>query len=89
MTQKIATPIIEAVGRNDKKRVISVRIRTPQQMRKTEDCHRSGFLAQKREPPFVGVIPLKSLILLDFLLAEVALQQAFESLAVAGFVAGH
>ena len=29
------------------------------------------------------------MILLDFLLAEVALQQAFESLAVAGFVAGH
>ena len=29
------------------------------------------------------------MILLDFLLAEVALQQAFESLAVTGFVAGH
>ena len=29
------------------------------------------------------------MILLDFLLAEVALEQAFESLAVAGLVAGH
>ena len=29
------------------------------------------------------------MILLDFLLAEVALQQALESLAVTGFVAGH
>ena len=29
------------------------------------------------------------MILLDFLLAEVALQQAFESLAVTGLVAGH
>ena len=65
LTQKIATPIIEAVGRNDKKRVISVRIRTPQQMRKTEDCHRSGFLTLKREPPFSEWFPWKPLILLE------------------------
>ena len=48
LTHKIATPIIEAVGRNDKKRVISVRIRTPQQMGKTEDCHKSGNFASKK-----------------------------------------
>ena len=65
-------------------------------MGKTEDCHRSGFLTLKKRTTPCGGDSLKSL---DFagvvaaatggLLAEVTLQQAFESLAMAGFVTGH
>ena len=47
------------------------------------------FDVSKREPPFSEWFPWKPLIFLDFLLAEVALQQAFESLAMAGLVARH
>ena len=48
-----------------------------------------GTPCRQKEREQVSPFPLKKCLFMRFGLAEVALQQALESLAVAGLVAGH
>ena len=59
---------------------------------KRKKCHKNihnGAVTAQKERESVSRFPLKQCLLIGVFLAEVALQQALESLAVAGLVAGH